>query len=260
MTASGEDALPAPAAEALEGVRSREERLEHVLETFVPLPTDGGQPALRHRHRMRLLGQLDAARGLSEKQRAALENVSPTDGPLFEFNVLRVDGWTREDNGSWRPPADPRAVLPLADIAPVDDPRAIVMKDKTLNSLIDNIDTTLEEVVPYLEQEPSADEPLATSIALVRAALYYLVQAQALVNRECDPEQRARRHARRLELIGHAFARRGVSETDLEGVRPQSLRAEVLFTQHALKTDGWTGSSERGWTPPTDAGATATPT
>ena len=95
MVASGEDGLPAPAAEVVDTVRSRAERLEHVLQHFVPLPEGADQKLLRHRHRMRLLGRCEAARGLSEEHRAELGKPSQTDGPLFELNVLRVDGWTR---------------------------------------------------------------------------------------------------------------------------------------------------------------------
>ena len=67
MVASGEDGLPAPAAEVVEPVRSRAERLEHVLQSFVPLPEGADQTLLRQRHRMRLLGRWEAARGLARR-------------------------------------------------------------------------------------------------------------------------------------------------------------------------------------------------
>ena len=254
MAASGEDGLPAPAAEAIEGVRSRAERLEHVLARFVALPRDGGQPAHRHRHRMRLLGQLEASRGLPDEQRAELEESSRTDGPLFEINVVRIDGWTRSPDRRWHVPEDPRAALAPTTIAPVDDPRAIVMDDYGFMQLLDAVDSIVEPNVPLLKQELSADEPLSTSIALARAGLYYLETARAAAARERDPEQRARRHARRLELIGRAFAARGLTESDLEKVRPLSPLAEVLFTHHALQTDGWTESPDGTWRPPAEAG------
>ena len=89
---------------------------------------------------------------------------------------------------------------------PLDDPRAIVMDDKNLHTMITVLDSYLADNVPHLKQMLSRTEPLATSIALVRAGLYYLVEARALAARERDPEQRERRHARRLELVGLAYA------------------------------------------------------
>ena len=254
MAASGEDGLPAPAAEAIEGVRSRAERLEHVLERFVPLPDDGGQPALRHRRRMRLLGELEASRGLPDEQRAKLEESSGIDGPLFELNVVRIDGWIRSPDRRWYVPEDPRAVPAFATIAPVDDPRAISMDDDYLIKVMDLLEPWLEGTVPKLKHELAADEPLSTSIALARAGLYYLDRARAAATRERDPEQRARRHARRLELIGHAVAARGLTESDLEKVRQLSPLAEVLFSYHALRTDGWTELPDGTWRPPAEAG------
>ena len=256
MAASGEDGLPAPAAEVLEPVRSRAERLEHVLQRFVPLPEGADQTLLRQRHRMRLLGRCEAARGLPEERRAELEKTSQTDGPLFELNVLRIDGWTRGDNGRWYPPEEPREALPLANIAPLEDPRAIVMDDERLHVMIAHLDKGFSVFVPHLKQKLSAPGTLATSIALVRAGLYYLVEASALAARERDPEQRERRHARRLELVGLAYAGRGLGETDLEAVRPGSPLAEVLFTHQALRTDGWANSPDGRWTPPLEASET----
>ena len=253
MVASGEDGLPAPAAEVVDTVRSRAERLEHVLQHFVPLPEGADQKLLRRRHRMRLLGRCEAARGLSEEHRAELGKPSHTDGPLFELNVLRIDGWTRRDNGRWYPPEEPREALPLANIAPLEDPRAIVMDDERLHRMISQFDSFLADNVPHLKQMLSRTEPLATSIALVRAGLDLLVEARAVADRERDPEQRERRHARRLELVGLAYAGRGLGETDLEAVRPGSPLAEVLFTHQALRTDGWANSPDGRWTPPLEA-------
>ena len=253
MPDSSENDLPAPAAAVVEGVRSRTKRLEHILQALVSLPEDGGQPALRHRHRMRLLGQLCAAPGLPEERRAALETSSPTDGVLFELNVLGIDGWIRRRDGRWQPPEDPRETLPRPNIAPSDEPHAIVMDDEYLNAMIARLDPYLAECVPDLKKQLSATEPLTTSIALARAGLDLLVKARALASQERDPEQRARRHARRVELIGLEHAARALTETDLEKVRPGSPLAEVIFSEHALKTDGWTNSPERGWTPPGEA-------
>ena len=115
------------------------------------------------------------------------------------------------------------------------------------------LDSYLADNVPHLKQMLSRTEPLATSIALVRAGLDLLVEARAVADRERDPEQRERRHARRLELVGLAYAGRGLGETDLEAVRPGSPLAEVLFTHQALRTDGWANSPDSRWTPPLQA-------
>ena len=254
MVASGEDGLPAPAAEVVDTVRSRAERLEHVLQHFVPLPEGVDQKLLRHRHRMRLLGRCEAARGLSEEHRAELGKPSQTDSPLFELNVLKVDGWTRND-GRWYPPKDARAPVSFTSIAVIgsDNPRAFLMDDPHLYGLFNELDSILAKEVPLLTHKLSAPGTLTTSAALLRAGLYYLFESYALEARERDPEQRERRHARRLELVGLAYAGRGLGETELEAVRPGSPLAEVLFTHEALRTDGWANSPDDRWTPPLEA-------
>ena len=65
--------------------------------------------------------------GWLEEHRTEFGKTSQTDDPLFEPNVFRVDGWTRDDDARWYPPENAREALPLASIASVDDPRAIVM-------------------------------------------------------------------------------------------------------------------------------------
>ena len=86
-----------------------------------------------------------------------------------------------------------------------------------------------------------------------------LVEAEKLRARELDPDQRKRRHARRLELIGLDMARRGVTETPLEPARLGSGLAKLLFEDVTLKTDGWTRSADGHWTAPADEPGPAPP-
>ena len=148
MTDSGAEELPSSAREVLEGVRSRTERLEAALREVLELETDGEQPRLRHWRRMRLLGESSLARGLSEERRAEFEQSFGNDGPFFDLNVLRIDGWTLDAESRWWPPEDPRVVLDYQDIAPSSDPRAIVMDDKLLRGMIRGLNEYLAETFP----------------------------------------------------------------------------------------------------------------
>ena len=252
MTDSGAEELPSSAGEVLEGIRSRTERLEAALRNVLELETDGEQPRLRHLRRMRLLGESSLARGLSEERRAEFEQSFGNDGPFFDLNVLRIDGWTLNAESRWWPPEDPRVVLDYHKIAPSSDPRAIVMDDKLLRGMISDLDYFLASRVPNLKQPLSAPHSLTTSVAVAREGIRLFVEAEKLLIREVDPVQRERRHARRLELIGRDMARRGVTERQLEPARLGSGLAELLFEDITLKTDGWTRSADGHWTAPVD--------
>ena len=80
-----------------------------------------------------------------------------------------------------------------------------------------------------------------------------LVAAGSLAKRERDPDQRERRHAQRLELIGLDMARHAVTEKELEALRRGSGLAELLFEDLTLTTDGWTRSADGRWTGPDEA-------
>ena len=86
-----------------------------------------------------------------------------------------------------------------------------------------------------------------------------LIEGTSLAKRERDPDQRERRHARRVELIGLDMARRGVAETELEPVRRGSGLAELLFENLTLTNDGWTHPADGRWTPPDDEPGRAPP-
>ena len=252
MTDSGAEELPSSAREVLKGVRPRTERLEAALREVLELETDDEQPRLRHWRRMRLLGESSLARGLSEERRAEFEQSFGNDGPFFDLNVLRIDGWTLDAESRWWPPGDPRAVLDYHRIVPISDPRAIVMDDELLHGVIRGLNEYLAKNVPKLKQPLSEVDSLITSVAAAQEAMRLLVEAEKLLRRELDPVQRERRHARRLELIGLDMARRGVTETQLEPARLGSGLAELLFEDITLETDGWTRSADGHWTAPVD--------
>ena len=114
--------------------------------------------------------------------------------------------------------------------------------------------------VPYRAfLHKSGSYPLTTSIAAAREGMRLLIEGASLAMRERDPDQRERRHARRLELIGLDMARRGVAETELEPVRRGSGLAELLFEHVTLETDGWTRSADDRWTAPADEPGHAPP-
>ena len=252
MTDSGAEELPSSAGEVLEGIRSRTERLEAALRNVLELETDGEQPRLRHLRRMRLLGESSLARGLSEERRAEFEQSFGNDGPFFDLNVLRIDGWTRDANSQWWPPEDPRVVLVYHRIALYRDPRATVMDDELLHTVIREFNEYLAKKVPNLEPSLLSSVSVTSSVAAAREGIRLLVDAEKLLRRELDPVQRERRHARRLELIGRDMAFRGVTERQLEPARLGSRLAELLFEDITLKTDGWTRSADGHWTAPVD--------
>ena len=206
MADAGTDELPSPAREVLDGVRSRAERLEAALREVLDLETDGEQPRLRHWRRMRLLGESSVAHGLPEERRADLEKSSGSDGPFLDINVLRVDGWTLDAESQLWPPEDPRVVLGYQDIAPSSDPRAVVMDDESLHVMIRALSKYLAKYVPKLKRPLSAPDSLTTSVAAAREGMRLLIEGASLAKRERDPDQRERRHARRLELIGFDMA------------------------------------------------------
>ena len=253
MAGSGANELPSPAREVVEGVRPRAERVEAALREVLELETDGEQSRLRHWRRMRLLGESSLARGLSEKRRAALQVSSGDGGPFFHFEVLRIDGWTLDANNRWQPPEDPRVVLDYHLIAPTPYPRAVVLDDESLHVMIRALSKYLAENVPKLKQPLSAPDSLTTSIAAAREGMRLLIEGASLAKRERDPDQRERRHAQRLELIGLDMGRHGLTDKELEPIRRGSGLAELLFEDLTLTTDGWTRSADGRWTGPVEA-------
>ena len=259
MVDSSPGELPSPARGVVEGVRSRAERIETALLAVLKLETDGEQPGLRHFRRVRLLGESVLSRGLAEMQRDALQKTPGTDGPYFDVNVLRVDGWTLDDNRGWAPPKDPRAELDYKTIAPCSHPRAVVMDDEALHVMSRVLNKYLATEVSKLNAPLGEVDSLSTSVAAAREGMRLLVEGAELGKRERDPDQRERRHFRRLEVIGREKARRGVSEVELEPIRRGSDLAELLFEDVTLTTDGWTRSSDGRWTSPDEEPARARP-
>ena len=247
------DELPSPAREVVEGVRPRAERVEAALREVLKFETDGEQSHLRHWRRMRLLGESVLKRGLSEERRATLEKLSGMDGPFVHVEVLRIDGWTLDANSRWQAPEDPHVVLDYRLIAPNPNPRALVMDDGNLHDIIHALNVYLTKHVQNLKQPLATQAYLTTSVAVAREGMRLLVEAASLAERERDPDQRERRHARRLELIGLDVARRGVTETELEPIRRRSGLAELLLEDLTLTTDGWTRSADGRWTGPVEA-------
>ena len=253
MTDSGANERPSPGREVVEGVRPRAERVEAALREVLQFDTDPEQPRLRHWRRMRLLGESSVERGFSEERRTELENSSGNDGPFFHFELLRIDGWTLDATRRWQPPKDPRVVLDYHLIAPTPDPRAVVMDDEELHQMIRALNDYLTKNVPNLKQPLAAQASLATSLETAREGMRLLVAAGSLAKRERDPDQRERRHAQRLELIGLDMARHAVTEKELEALRRGSGLAEFLFEDLTLTTDGWTRSADGRWTGPDEA-------
>ena len=253
MAGSGANEPPSPAREVVEGVRPRAERVEAALREVLERETDGEQSRLRHWHRMRLLGESVLARGLSEERRAALEVSSGAGGPFFHVEVLRIDGWTLDANNRWHPPEDPRVVLDYHLIAPTPDPCAVVMADKFLHGVIHALNKYLADNVPKLKQPLAAQDSLTTSVEAAREGMRLLVESASLAEREREPDQRERRHAQRLELIGLDMARHGVTDEELEPIRRGSGLAELLLEELTLTTCGWTRSADGRWTGPVEA-------
>ena len=253
MAGSGANELPSPARQVVEGVRPRAERVEAALREVLKFDTNGEQSHLRHWRRMRLVGESVLARGLSEERRAVLEGKSGDGGPFFHLELFRIDGWTLDANSRWQAPEDPRMVLDYHLIAPNSDPRTLVMDDGNLHKMIHALNDCLTKFVPNLKQPLAAQASLTTSVAVAREGMRLLVEAASLAERERDPDQRERRHARRLELIGLEKARHGMTEEELEPIRRRSGLAELLFEDLTLTTDGWTHSADGRWSGPVEA-------